>query len=136
MGLVTLIATVIPFSFIVTIWISTVIYVVYHFYAAPKGAEGIHRYLKSCTLLYLISYSIAYFTALLLAGFALSGNQYFWNGEGPGWNILISIIGVFGGIGFISHYLFIAARLYYAFEPTIFKLKKRTMYIFNIVVVV
>ena len=75
---------------------------------------------------YMCSYSMAYFIILLLTGLALSGNQDFHN-PSTGWNSLFSLIILFGTIGFLSHYLFLSAQVYYSFKPTQYSIPERTM---------
>lgn len=130
MGLAELVAGVTTTLTLLLIWLSATIYTIKQFFFSGRDENlEIHKWLRRTSLTYMCSYSIAYFFILLLTGLALSSNENFYTGT-IGWNSLFSLIIVFGAIGFLSHYLFLSAQVYYSFKPTQYAMPERTMTVY------
>eukprot|EP01084_Bolivina_argentea_P121913 216062_1 len=136
MALVDLVSTLTIFLIILLIWIICTIYIIWQFYCSGRDEKlAIHGYLRKTTMTYLISYTFAYFCALLLAGLALNNHKMFWS-PNAGFQILIIFISIAISIGFMSLYVFLTARLYYSFKPTMYAIKKRTIYMYIILSII
>ena len=127
MGLASLLSGVCSFLVVLLIWLSSTVYTIKQFYFSGRDENlEIHKYLRNTSMAYLISNCIAYFVVVLLTGLALSSNENFYT-ETVGYNLLFSLIILFGTIGFMSHYLFLSSQVYYSFKPTQYALSTRTM---------